>query len=202
MAALVADTFDGKIHIEWDQQAQVTPLSYASNNAPKKVNVLGSFLLSILVGHTRYAHLTSLMGDTVNARLLGMTKVISDDCARRALYKIDEADGIRWLQIIAAIGPPISFLGFAVAGIELWHRRFIGMKTGPLSKMPSQSFRQRLPLAAQPSDLSAWSKPSHPILLIGQVSSLSVKKCVIDSNVLTCDKSFSSSAPNATNATH
>jgi hypothetical protein len=38
------------------------PLSYASNNAPNKVNVLGSFLLSILAGHTRYAHLTSLMG--------------------------------------------------------------------------------------------------------------------------------------------
>jgi hypothetical protein len=123
IAGLIADTFDGKIHIEWDPQAQVTPLgqlpffiqylkvgdlfepwvddcplSYTSNNAPKKVNVLGSFLLSILAGHTRYAHLTSLMGDTVNARLLGMTKVISDDSARRALYKIDEADGIRWLQ--------------------------------------------------------------------------------------------------------
>jgi hypothetical protein len=123
IAALVADTFDGKIHIKWDPQAQVTPLgqlpffihylkvghlfepwvdecplSYASNNAPKKVNVLGSFLLSLLSGHTRYAHLTSLMGDTVNARLLGMTKVISDDSARRALYKIDETDGIRWLQ--------------------------------------------------------------------------------------------------------
>jgi len=123
IASLVADTFDGKIHIEWDPQAQVTPLGqlpffffflkvghlfepwvedcplrYASNHAPKKINVLGSFLLSILAGHTRYAHLTSLMGDTVNARLLDMTKVISDDSARRALYKIDEADGIRWLQ--------------------------------------------------------------------------------------------------------
>ena len=78
MSALAADTFDGRIHIEWDPQAQVTPLgqlpffiqylkvghlfepwvddcplSYASNNAPKKVNVLGSFLLSILSGHTR-----------------------------------------------------------------------------------------------------------------------------------------------------
>lgn len=123
IATLVADTFDGKIHIEWDPQAQVTPLgqlpffiqflkvghvfepwvddcplSYGSNNAPKKIDVLGSLLLSILAGHTRYAHLTSLMGDTVNSRLLGMTKVISDDSARRALYKIDEADGIRWLQ--------------------------------------------------------------------------------------------------------
>ena len=97
ISALVADTFDGKIHIEWDPQAQVTPLgqlpffiqhlkmghlfepwvdecplSYASNNAPKKVNVLGSFLLSILAGHNRYAHITSLMGDSVNTKLLGI----------------------------------------------------------------------------------------------------------------------------------
>jgi hypothetical protein len=50
------------------------PLAYTSNNAPKKVNILGSLLLSILSGHTRYAHITSLMGDSVNAKLLGMTK--------------------------------------------------------------------------------------------------------------------------------
>lgn len=118
ISALIADTFDGKIHIEWDPQAQVTPLrrlpffiqylkmghlfepwvdecplSYVSNNAPKKVNVLGSFLLYILTGHTRYAPITSLMGDSVNAKLLGMTKVASDDCARRALAKIDEETG-------------------------------------------------------------------------------------------------------------
>ena len=123
IGALNADTFDGKIHIEWDPQAQVTPmgqlpffiqylkmghlfepwvdecpLQYVSNNAPKKVNILGSFLLSILSGHTRYAHMTSLMSDSVNAKLLGMSKVVSDDCARRALQRLDEAAGIRWLQ--------------------------------------------------------------------------------------------------------
>ncbi len=122
ISALVADTFDGKIHIEWDPQAQVTPLGqlpffiqylkmghlfqpwvdecplhYTSNNAPKMVNVLGSFLISILSGHTRYAHITSLMSDSVNARLLGMTKVVSDDCARRALQKIEETEGVHWL---------------------------------------------------------------------------------------------------------
>lgn len=121
--ALVAETFAGKIHIEWDPQAQVTPLgqlpffiqflkvgclfepwvdecplTYSSNNAPKKVNVLGSYLLSILSGHTRYRHLTGLMGDSVNAKLLGMTKVVSEDSARRALKRIDESDGIDWLQ--------------------------------------------------------------------------------------------------------
>jgi hypothetical protein len=26
IASLVADTFDGKIHIEWDPRAQVTPM--------------------------------------------------------------------------------------------------------------------------------------------------------------------------------
>ncbi len=75
------------------------PLTYESHNTPKKVNILGSLLLSILSGHTRYAHIISLMGDSVNAQLLGMSKVVSDDdCARRALNRIDEEAGIRWLQ--------------------------------------------------------------------------------------------------------
>jgi len=121
--AISADTFGGRIHIEWDPDAEVTPigqlpffiqylklghlfepwvddcpLTYASNNAPKKVDVLGSFLLSILAGHNRYAHMTSLLSDRVNAKLLGMNKVVSDDSARRALKKIDEAAGVDWLQ--------------------------------------------------------------------------------------------------------
>jgi len=45
------------------------PLHYTSNNVPGKVDVLGSFLLSILSGHTRYAHIISLMTDRVNASL-------------------------------------------------------------------------------------------------------------------------------------
>jgi hypothetical protein len=57
-----------------------------------------SLLLSILAGHNRYAHITSLMGDTVNSTLMGMTKVVSDDSARRALWKIDEEEWSRWLQ--------------------------------------------------------------------------------------------------------
>ncbi|MCN4144820.1 MAG: transposase, partial [Thiohalomonas sp.] len=70
------------------------PLHYRSNNAPKKVNVLGSLFLSILSGHNRYAHITNLMSDQVNSRLLGMTKVVSDDSARRGLNKIEEKAGI------------------------------------------------------------------------------------------------------------
>jgi len=121
--AVEVDTFDGKLHIEWDPTAAVTPIGqlpffiqflklgnrfepwiedcplfYHSNNAPTKTDVLGSFLLSVLSGHTRYSHITTLMSDTVNSTLLGMNKVVSDDSARRALKKIDEHEGIEWLQ--------------------------------------------------------------------------------------------------------
>ena len=121
--SLATETFGGKIHVEWDPTAAVTPigqlpffiqflkvgglfepwvescpLRYQSNNAPQKVDVLGSFLLSILSGHNRYAHMASLMGDIVNRQMLGMSKVVSDDSARRALKKMDEAEGIDWLR--------------------------------------------------------------------------------------------------------
>ena len=117
------DTYAGKVHVEWDQDAAVTPigqlpffiqflklggrfdpwikecpLHYQSNNAPKKVDVLGSLFLSILSGHKRYAHITNLMSDRVNSELLGMSKVVSDDSARRGLKKIPETSGIKWLQ--------------------------------------------------------------------------------------------------------
>ncbi len=123
LEAVEVDTFDGKLHIEWDSTASVTPIGqlpffiqflklgnrfepwvddcplvYSSNNAPTKTDVFGSLLLSILSGHSRYSHITALMGDTINAPLLGMNKVVSDDSARRALKKIDEAEGIDWLQ--------------------------------------------------------------------------------------------------------
>ena len=95
-APVAVETFGGKIHVEWDPSAAVTPigqlpffiqflkvgglferwveqcpLRYKSNNAPQKRDVLGSFLLSILSGHNRYAHMTALLNDRVNSRLLG-----------------------------------------------------------------------------------------------------------------------------------
>ena len=117
------DTFDGKVHVEWDPETQVTPfgqlpffiqflklgqrfepwvnecpLVYSSNNASKTRDILGSILLSILAGHRRYAHIASLIHETVNTQLLGMSKVVRDDTVRRALDNIDETKGIQWLQ--------------------------------------------------------------------------------------------------------
>ena len=117
------DTYAGKIHVEWDPQAAVTPLgqlpffisflkvsglyddfvascplSYTSPNAPDRRDVLGTLLMSVLAGHHRYAHITSLRFDSVNPELLGMTRVISEDATRRALKAMDEQAGIAWLD--------------------------------------------------------------------------------------------------------
>jgi hypothetical protein len=119
----VADTFAGRVHIEWDTTAPVTPLGqlpffieylkqgglfdgwmadcpllFTSPNAPHKRDVLGTLLLSVLAGHRRYAHVTALRCDAVNPPLLGMSKVVSEDALRRALAKIDESAGMQWLQ--------------------------------------------------------------------------------------------------------
>ena len=119
----IADTFAGRIHIEWDTAAPVTPfgqlaffidylkqaglfdawvadcpLSFTSPNAPKKRDLLGTVMLSVLAGHRRYAHITALRCDPVNPPLLGMRKVLSEDSVRRGLAKIDEAKGLPWLQ--------------------------------------------------------------------------------------------------------
>src|SRR5437763_1295536 len=119
----IADTFGGRVHVEWDAAEPVTPLgqlpffveylkqgglfegwvadcplSFTSPNAPRKRDVLGTLLLSVLAGHQRYAHITALRCDPVNPPLLGMRKVVSEDAVRRALAKIDEAAGLDWLQ--------------------------------------------------------------------------------------------------------
>jgi hypothetical protein len=120
---VAVDTFAGRIHVEWDPQAAVTPLGqlpffteflkisglfdpwveecpleWASPNAPKKRDVLGTAVLSILAGHQRYAHISALRGDGINPRLLGMSKVVSEDSVRRSFAQLEEASGVKWLQ--------------------------------------------------------------------------------------------------------
>ena len=121
--SLAVDTFGGRVHVEWDPQAAVTPLGQlpffieflklgdlfdpwveecplqlTSPNAPTNRDVLGTLLLSVLAGHTRYSHITTIRCDGVNPGLLGMNKIVSEDSMRRALLKIEEDAGIMWLQ--------------------------------------------------------------------------------------------------------
>ncbi len=67
------------------------PLRYTSPNAPEVVDVLGTWLLGILAGQDRYAHIGSLRGDGVAPEVLGMGKIIGDDSLRRALAAIAPA---------------------------------------------------------------------------------------------------------------
>lgn len=117
------DTFAGLVHVEWDDQAPITPigqlvffsqflktcnlfapwvkdcpLEYRSPNAPSKEDVLGTLLLAVLSGQKRYAHITSIRQDTVNPPLLGMKRILSEDSARRAFEKIDAGDCKKWQQ--------------------------------------------------------------------------------------------------------
>ena len=120
---IALDTFGGRIHVEWDPAAAVTPLgqlpffieflkvsglfdawvadcplTYQSNNAPDKRAVLATFLLSILAGHQRYAHITAIRNDGIHPELLGVEQLVSEDGARRALARMDESLGVAWLE--------------------------------------------------------------------------------------------------------
>jgi len=100
----------GRFHVRWDEGGSATamgqlaffaefleatslfsrwitncPLDYTSPNAPAKVDVLGTWLLSILDGQRRYAHICGLRGDEVVPQILGMSKIVSDESLRRAL---------------------------------------------------------------------------------------------------------------------
>jgi hypothetical protein len=117
------DTYGGRLHVEWDPQAAVTPLGqlpffieflkttklfdeliesfplkFTSNNASNIRDILGSMMLSVLSGHSRYSHINALRGEKVNAELLGMKKIVSEDVIRRSLLNMDEQKGVSWLE--------------------------------------------------------------------------------------------------------
>lgn len=117
------DTFAGPVRVEWDGAGALTglgqlvyfaeflkvsgrfeaaagdcPLVYTSPNAPQVRDVVGTWLLSALAGHRRYAHITALRSDRVLPELLAMSRVVSEDSLRRALAAMDEEKGLDWLQ--------------------------------------------------------------------------------------------------------
>ena len=119
--SLKCDTFDGLVHIEWDPHQSVTPLgqlpffieflktanlfepwvkecplAYTSPNGPGVRNILGTLFLAALAGQKRYAHITAIRNDTLNPPLLGMTKIVSEDSARRAFQNADPTACATW----------------------------------------------------------------------------------------------------------
>lgn len=117
------DTYAGKLHVRWDESAAVTamgqmpvfidflktsglwdglladcPLRYTSPNAPSQVDIVGTLLMSVLAGQSRYAHINALRWDGVNPALLGMKKVMSEDSARRAFKQASPEATRQWLK--------------------------------------------------------------------------------------------------------
>ena len=120
---VTVDSWAGQIKVEWDPDAPLTPLGQASffieflkvsgvfdglvadcplsrtsPNAPTNRDVLGTIVLSVLAGHKRYAHVTTLRADGVLPELLGIDRILSEDAVRRGLAAIDETAGVAWLR--------------------------------------------------------------------------------------------------------
>jgi Transposase DDE domain group 1 len=116
------DTFGGKLFIRWDPDGLVTAfgpvryfieflktnglwepwvndcaLTYRRPNAPPKQDILGTVFLSVLAGHKRYAHITTMRGDSVLPDLLGMKRVRSEDAIRRAFQHGEAPAYQEWL---------------------------------------------------------------------------------------------------------
>lgn len=117
------DTFGGKVFVRWDPDANVTgfgpaayfieflktnglweswvqdcPLHYTSPNAPPKEDILGTVMLSVVAGHKRYAHITTVRSDSVLPQLLGMKRVRSEDAVRRAFQQGEEEPYTVWTR--------------------------------------------------------------------------------------------------------
>ena len=110
----------GKFQVRWDEEGSATalgqlaffaeflevaglferwvegcPMNYSSPNAPEVRDVLGTWLLSILDGQRRYAHIAGLRGDAVAPQILNMSKIVSDESLRRALAHLAPCVGKR-----------------------------------------------------------------------------------------------------------
>lgn len=94
----------------WERFLSGTPLAYEGNRGSAVGDVLGTAVLSILCGHWRYAHIDSVRGDRLNPGLLGMRAPVSEDVVRRAMKRIEEGPGLRWLggELQACLEPVLS----------------------------------------------------------------------------------------------
>lgn len=135
LPSLPVDTVGRRFHVEWDPLAPVTPmgqlvffaqflgtsglysqwvktcpLHYESPNAPKVADVLGTSLLAVLNGASRYAHVTALRGDQVNPKGLGMEKVVSEDSLRRAFQHETDETMAHWQTeaLLASYAPALE----------------------------------------------------------------------------------------------
>jgi hypothetical protein len=109
------DTFAGVVQVAWDRSCALTPfgqavyfieflkvsgvfdallancpLHYTSPNAPDVRAVAGTWVLSVLAGHRRYAHVhvTALRSDSVLPELMAMRSAFQSPRNRQRAYRV------------------------------------------------------------------------------------------------------------------
>lgn len=117
------DSFAGRIEVQWAPDEAVTalgqlpffidflkqsdlfepfvaeaPLKYVSPNAPQVRDVLGTLLLAVTNGATRYSHVNAVRHDGVNPGLLDRRRVCSDDSVLRAMGRMPKQGAETWLR--------------------------------------------------------------------------------------------------------
>jgi len=132
---LGVETSGGRVQVRWDHDAATTPfgplvffvefltltgvldrwiascpLMYRGPHRSTNRDILGTWLLSVLSGHRRYAHITTIRADGVSPDLLGMTQAVSEDTVRRALDAREDTAGADWMQahLDASVQPLLS----------------------------------------------------------------------------------------------
>ena len=67
-----------------------SPLRYGSPNAPEPADVMGSLLVAVMDGLSRYAGINELRRDRVCPELLGFGRIVSEDSIRNGLKQVAE----------------------------------------------------------------------------------------------------------------
>lgn len=133
--AIGVETMSGRVQVKWDTSSSATPfgqmaffieflkltglyerwiqdcpLHYVGPNGSPTADILGTWFLSILSGHRRYAHITALRADGVLPDLLGMNRIVSEDTVRRGLSAIEDVPGQAWCEkhLDASVWPLLS----------------------------------------------------------------------------------------------
>lgn len=126
---------NGRLHVRWDGQSAAPPfgqmaffleflhltglsprwqtacpLNDSGPHGSRREDILGTWFLSLLAGHRRYAHMNAIRFDGVMPDLLGMHRVVAEDTVRRFLKAIDETPGMNWVQahLHACVEPLLS----------------------------------------------------------------------------------------------
>jgi hypothetical protein len=126
---------------------------------PRKRDLLGTVLLSVLPGYRRYAHITALRCDPVNPPLLGMRKVLSNG----------EQEGAELGSNPHKPGRPPAVAG---AGLHCYHTYMLSNLRLVLSVdvQPGDQHNVKHAAGALWSLLDRWDRGRWPRLLRGDLS--------------------------------